>query len=168
VLAWLITKRSLVRIQLSQPGSVGRLTQAVAKTRPCEPPSFQMANPKFNQERAAQVIATADQFGDEHAARVFGISKRSVERYRARLESCPELSAVVDENRQALLARTRHWADEADSFMASCLTTMELKMPDATLGEIAHAYKTVGEMTLTRQALMIDDEPPSDPESPAA
>jgi predicted HAD superfamily phosphohydrolase len=124
---------------------------------------------RLDSERAAKVIAAADQFGIEKAARLFGISPRTVERYRARLEFDPELSGLVDNKRQELLAKTKHWAEEADEFMSEALQVMRQKLPKAELRDVVGAYKIVGELTLTRQALQIDDdEPPRDPESPEA
>ncbi len=128
-----------------------------------------MAAPRLDSERAAQVIAAADQFGVEKAAKLFGIATRTVERYRARLELDPELSVRVDNKRQELLAKTKHWAEEADEFMSEALTVMRQKLPAAELRDVVGAYKIVGELTLTRQALMIDeddDEPVRNPESP--
>jgi len=117
-----------------------------------------MAKPNVDLNRAAQAIALSDQFGDEEAARILGVCTRTIRRYRERSERDPELSRAVHDNRKELLAKTKHWAEEADEFMSEALMTMRDKLSDADLRDISTAYKVVGEMTLTRQALMIDDD----------
>lgn len=121
-----------------------------------------MPTPKVDSQRAAQIIALADQFGDKQAAKMSGVSTRTIERYRARALRDVGLAALVDSKRSELIAHTKHWADEADEFMSDALAAMRNKLAEADLRDVAGAYKIVGEMTLAREVLSIDDDESDD------
>ncbi len=56
----------------------------------------------YHPHRAARVLADAVAVGDVRAARLHGVSRRSVERYRARLVSDAELAGLVADLLRAL------------------------------------------------------------------
>jgi len=54
-----------------------------------------MARAKFNRERASRILVDAIAFGDRTAAKRWGITEKTIGRYRKRLESDRELSESV-------------------------------------------------------------------------
>jgi hypothetical protein len=129
-----------------------------------------MPSPTFNRERAAQVLVLAEQFGDARAADIAGLNPKTIGRYRKRLEADAQLSELVAEKREELLAKTKAWTAEADEFMVEALRVMRQKLPTAELRDVAGAYKIVGEMKLAREALLDggDDELDGDREGEEA
>lgn len=119
----------------------------------------------LDQERVAWILLDALALGDGSAARKWKVSRRTVERYRSRMRSEPELAAIVEEKRagtevELSALRVR--------FLRKALTRLETKVddPEASLHEIAGAVKIVGELHQVSEAL--SDERPDSPDPEAA
>jgi hypothetical protein len=115
-------------------------------------------------ERVAEILVDAYALGDAPAARKWSCSRRTVERYRARLKTDKVLAAIVQEKRE--LAE-EELATLRVRFLRKALVVLEKKITKAkaTVFEVAGAVKIVGE--LHQLALEVeDDERPSgqDPE----
>lgn len=108
-------------------------------------------------EHASDVLADAWAMGDRAAAALHGISRRTVERYRARIadDEAPDadLSALVA---QKIALRREEWGDARQTFLRRALAKLEQLLDGATAEDIpaiVGAIKIVGELELTGQAL---------------
>lgn len=115
-------------------------------------------------DRIAWVLLDAIALGDGAAARKWNVSRRTVERYRARMREDKELAALVAEKKsdaevELSAMRVR--------FMRRAIDAMERKVMagDATVYEIAGAIKVVGELHLV--ALSVEDDRSSGPDPEA-
>lgn len=114
-------------------------------------------------ERVALVLADALVLGDRPAARKWGISERTVRRYRAQSATDPALAASVREKNEGI----RHdLATLRVAFLREAIDAMRAKLKDGSLHEVAGAVKIVGELHQT--ASVVDDERPDDPEPASA
>jgi hypothetical protein len=130
-----------------------------------------MARPTFDRELAAKVLALAAKAGDEEAAKHFGISTRSIKRYRARLvEGDSQLAEAVNQKTAQLDQHARHWAEDAASFMSLAIRKLGQLVGQAgpkQMRDVTGAIKIVGELDITRKVLG-DEQPGAGAEGPAA
>lgn len=112
-------------------------------------------------ERIAWILLDALVLGDGPAARKWKCSRRSVERYRARMRIDCELAALVEEKKAGMEVELSAMRVR---FLRRALTVLEAKIQkdDATVYEIAGAVKIVGE--LHQVGLAVDDERPDGPD----
>jgi hypothetical protein len=111
---------------------------------------------RFNYDRAAAVLVEAAYYGDKAAAERNGVSVRSVENYRARLEDDIELVAIFAIKKQQF---DESWADELPGairagiqFLAKAAREADPK--DAqTIYSMAGALKILADVTLTKRVL---------------
>lgn len=115
-----------------------------------------MARPRLDRERAAQVLALAEQSSDQAAAKHFGITVRSVQRYRELLASDHELAAAFAEKNAKLEAAAGDWAEAAVDFMLTGIQKLKQLVGEAkveNLRDVTGAVKIVGELDITRKVL---------------
>ena len=103
----------------------------------------------------------ADQFGDRRAASHFGLTIRSVQRYRARARGGDDqLSQAVADKRAELNAAAGDWAVAAVAFMTAAIAKLSKLVEKAEVGQmrdVVGAIKVVGELDITRQAMTNDE-----------
>ncbi len=119
-------------------------------------------------ERVAWVLLDALVLGDGTAARKWNCSRRTVERYRARMRVDSALAALVEEKKSGMevelgALRVR--------FLRKALEKLEARIQEdgedrASVFEIAGAVKIVGE--LHQVATAVDDERLDSPDPSAA
>ncbi|MGE0792471.1 MAG: hypothetical protein AB7S26_42750, partial [Sandaracinaceae bacterium] len=108
---------------------------------------------RINRELAARVLVDAISLGDRTAADRHGISEKSVQRYRARLLTDSELSAVV----QKLGREAEHgWHFARARFLRKTLAKLESLVDAAGVEhfeQIISALKAAGELDLATEAV---------------
>lgn len=117
-----------------------------------------MAAPNLNLERVAVIIVDAFALGDATAAAKWKISKRTVERYRARMTTDRELSRLVTEKKKAVEA---DWSAARVRFLRKTISKLEALVDQAgpeQIREVAGAIKIVGELEVVSSTL--DGEQP--------
>lgn len=117
-----------------------------------------MAASNFDIERAAIILVDAFALGDATAAAKWKISKRTVERYRARMATDTQLSALVAEKKKAAEA---DWSASRVRFLRKAIAKLETLVDMATpeqIREVAGAIKIVGELEVVSSTL--DGEQP--------
>lgn len=88
---------------------------------------------KLDKSRAAEILVDAIYLGDDRAADKWGVTSRTIRRYRDRCAADPELSAFVQQKRSVNEA---NWAPE----LARALKV--------TIRKLAHFVETVDNPTL--------------------
>jgi len=124
----------------------------------------------IKREIAARVVALATEIGDVEAAKHFGISARTVARYRAKLAEDTELSALVAEKTKEFAAVSEGWAEQACRFMSSAIDKLNTLVQQAgpeQMRDVVGAIKIVGELEITRKVLG-GEQPSSDSEGAEA
>lgn len=130
-----------------------------------------MARPHFDRELAAKVLALAAKAGDAKAAKHFGISVRSVKRYRAKMLADTELAQVVTLKVSEFEAHSKGWAEEAAAFMSQAIKKLGQLVAEAKpeqMRDVVGAIKIVGELDITRTVMGSDEQPGTDSEDPKA
>lgn len=119
----------------------------------------------IDNDRIAWVLLDAIALGDGPAARKWGITRRTVERYRALAKTDHELSDLVAEKR---LVAEAELSTLRVRFLRRALCRLEKKIMRraTTVLEIAAAVKIVGELHQVSEALT--DERPDGPDPDAA
>lgn len=127
-----------------------------------------MAAPNFNTERAATILVEAMFASDSDVADRWGVSVRSIQRYRSRLLEDTQLSALVALKKQLFC---RAWVDDAAEVIKVAALETKRRMKTAkteddakVIHAIAGAAKIFGELNITYTAL---NEPAIDIESRA-
>lgn len=112
---------------------------------------------KIPDETIAQILAETDLYTDERVASRWGLSVRTIERYRQRLRTDPVLAGIVGEKRRKLTAA---WVDNATKFLVVALRELEERCKTAkskedaeVLRAIADSLKIVGELKLENEVL---------------
>jgi hypothetical protein len=112
----------------------------------------------MNREQVAQILVEALYSGDHETARRFGISIRTLQRYRRRLHTDPELSQIVALKKAAF---EREWAEDATQaireavrFLQRAATQADPSDPNA-IHAVAGALKILAEVSLTREVLSV-------------
>lgn len=111
----------------------------------------------FNRQRAARILVDAFALGDKTAADKHGVSEKSVQRYRQRLEEDGQLSALV----RRLQARAhRDWSASRLNFLRGGIDKLNALVAEADVSQIrdvAEAVKVVGELQVASDALNVGD-----------
>lgn len=108
---------------------------------------------RFNRERAARVLVDAITLGDRTAADRHQVTEKTVQRYRARLLTDPELSRIVQEKGRVA---EHGWHFARAQFLRRTLAKLEALVDDASKNEFEHvinALKAAGELDLATEAL---------------
>jgi|WetSurMetagenome_2_1015567.scaffolds.fasta_scaffold1303646_1 hypothetical protein len=113
-----------------------------------------MATPVFNRERAARVLVDAIAFGDRTACRTWKITARTLGRYRARLSSDPELSALVHSKGEKA---DRDWAQARLQSLRKALAKADELVAKASkpehLGDVTEHIRVIGELDIAAKVL---------------
>jgi transposase-like protein len=114
---------------------------------------------KPDHHELASWLSHAATFGVKEAARKFGCSERTIERWRARIANgeLPEVAALVAEQKRQAQERCNDLLTE--TYEAS-LRRMQEVLPNASPRDVIEAVKTLGELRITRGVLGADDEQP--------
>jgi len=118
----------------------------------------------------AVILAHADRHGDKATQKQFGISRRTLQRYREAIRAgrAPELAQLVTDQKKAALQRC---SDLLSETYEMALKQLQTTLPSATVREAVGAVKILGELRLTSKGLGLDDKQPGDSgegESPQA
>jgi hypothetical protein len=117
-------------------------------------------------ERVAEILVDAYAIGDGPAARKWMTSKRTIQRYRARVKTDADLAALV-------LQKRGETEEELSvlrvQFLRRALVVLErkIKKRSATVHEVAGAVKIVGELHQVAEVLDAGDDEP-DPDAQGA
>ena len=95
----------------------------------------------------------AAQFGDQYACDVMRISLRTLQRYRERAPSDPDVAEALMEHKAVYAHHTAEWASAASAFLHEALAQMRAKLAGAELKDVAAALKIVGELAIAREVL---------------
>lgn len=112
--------------------------------------------PSFNCERAAIILVEAAFFGDKPTARKFGVTTRTIQNYRQRLEEDDELSAFFTIKKQRF---EDEWADELPAAIRASIRFLARAAQEANpmdpnvIHSVAGALKILADVTLTKQVL---------------
>lgn len=115
-----------------------------------------MAAPVFDRAKAVRALVDAIQFGDAQACAKNGIALRTLQSYRAKLSSDPELARA-----RAKFASTEShgWAIDRHRFLRAAtkkLTTMvEMAEPDQ-IRDVSEAIERIGNIDIAMHALLGD------------
>lgn len=112
--------------------------------------------PAFNYDLASSALVDAAYMGDKGAAEKYGVTTRTVRRWRDRLDTDAHLSSFVREKK---ILTDQEWASELPSairasirFVRESAKESKLGSPDATK-VVADALKILAEVALTREIL---------------
>lgn len=111
--------------------------------------------PKFDRETAARIIAEAVVGGDKATCSKHGLSERTLQRWRKRLEGDAVLAAHVADKKAIVEA---DWADALPGAIRECINFIAVRVPqlDSTpeaLHAVAGAMKLLTETGLQKQML---------------
>ena len=116
-----------------------------------------MAPPKRDNARAARALVDAALLGDATACAKHEITSRTLQRYRAALDSDEELSAFYAQLSRAVT--TQNWATELNITLVTLvrkLGTMTRDLPGSTaenISAVTGAVKVLSEIAITREVL---------------
>jgi hypothetical protein len=111
-----------------------------------------LAGVKIDDVRLSSALAAATQIGTEAAARQFGMSSRTLRRYRGKM-AAGSRTDLTDSVRSATLNFAEKNLDLLDQAFASALSRLIKLAPDAKFGEITDAVARLGELKTTRDVL---------------
>lgn len=113
---------------------------------------------QFSYEKTASVLAETEYSDDTSVSKRWGISERTIKRWRAKALLDEKLSLLVNQ-KKALLAQS--WQEDASKCMKIALTKLtELIKHDGDpkqIHAIAGAIKIVGELKLGYEVLTTDE-----------
>jgi hypothetical protein len=108
----------------------------------------------FNQDRAAKALADAILMGDRAAAEKYGVSCKSLELWRTRLETDADFRAHFQAARQA---KDEAWSSDLPAALTSCINFLKeagqqasRSDPDA-IAAISNALATLADIALTQK-----------------
>lgn len=120
-------------------------------------------------EEAATILAYAKRHGAAKAAMQYGVSKRTIQRYRTRLKSGTDQDlADLVAQKEAEVARRN--SDELSDTFHAVLREVRLRLKSMSHAEVTSALATVGELQVAILVLNDgeDERAPIDWEGPAA
>lgn len=111
---------------------------------------------RLDYDRVASVLVEAAFFGDSQAANRWGITERTVRRYRSKMGDDDELSSIVQVKKENF---EQNWAEEipaairsATRFLMTASVEADPKDPQA-IHAVAGAMKIMAEVGLTKEIL---------------
>jgi len=111
-----------------------------------------------NRERVAQILVEALHNGDSEASRKFGVSIRTLQRYRRRLHTDRELSQIVALKKTAF---EQMWLEDATQAIREAIRFLQRAAVEAdptdpnAIHAVAGALKILAEVSLTREVLSV-------------
>ena len=121
-----------------------------------------MPKPELDKHRAARILAEAALTSDGQAADKYGVTTRTVRRYREALFEDTELSALFMNLLRA--AETQNWLSQLDATMLALLKKitggLELVSPEdiGDLARLAEIMDTLAEIRLSRDMYGVDEK----------
>lgn len=110
----------------------------------------------FNYERAASALVDATLMGDRGAAEKYGVSVKSIEGWRSRLNSDELLREFFLKKKDE---QDKAWANDIPAAIAACVSYLKSAAqqvsptdPDA-IHSIAGALKIMSEVSMTREVI---------------
>jgi len=107
----------------------------------------------IDRDRLSCILAEDAIHGYRAACARHGVTQRTLQRYRKKLDDDEELSASVAVKKAAIL---KEWEGEAIRFMHRCLAKMAQLIDEATVKDLRNvngAAKVVGEMLVAKGVL---------------
>lgn len=109
----------------------------------------------FNTGRAAMVLCDAMIMGDRKAAEKWGITQRTVQKYRHRLENDEQLRTLTNKYRQQ---QTEKWLEDIPVAMSAMIdyftrAAQELSPQSATAADIVAAFEAIADIQLTQKVI---------------
>ena len=114
-----------------------------------------MADPRFDHDKAARIVAEAVAIGDKAACAKHHIALRTLQSYRKRLESDPQLAQACADKKAIVEA---DWAARLPGALAACVDWIhdnlpKLKAKPESLHAVAGAMKLLADTGLQKQLL---------------
>lgn len=113
---------------------------------------------RFNAERAARILSDAIDTTDVLAATKHGVTTRTIENYRVRLETDPSFAALVSKLRKA---SETQWQGERILALRTTMSKMvELVKGAETIADlpaVTQAARVLGELQIASEALDVSD-----------
>lgn len=109
----------------------------------------------FNRERAATILVEAAYFGDQPTSDKWGVSIRSIQRWRERIDTDPKLAVLVA-SKKALLEGA--WADELGGAIVAGIAYLkkapsELPVSPEGIHAVAGSVKLLSTIETTKRML---------------
>ena len=105
--------------------------------------------------RVALILADASVLGDEMTAKKWGVSRRTVKRYRALAKRDSAIGQLTRERQTEDIVSLSIMRVE---YMRAALEAMRSKLDAATLYEVAGSMKIVGELHTVAEAMAEQDD----------
>ena len=119
-----------------------------------------MAAPKRDNALAARALVDAALFGEATACDKHKITLRTLQRYRAALDTDPELSQMYTQLSRETTAR--NWADELDATLSAGIrkikSLIEKTTDPASLGAVTEAVKSLATIAITKEVLGAEND----------
>lgn len=115
-----------------------------------------MARKKFSEDQIAQILVEAAYRGDSETAVKYGISQRTLYRWRDLADKSPTLAQLFGKKKDAF---ERGWADEAAGALKATVEFLKeaaqkaSKTDPAVIHAVAGAAKIISELLITREVL---------------
>lgn len=112
--------------------------------------------PTFNYERASSALVESAYYGDPYAAKRFGVSTRSIVRWRNRMDTDDDLAALVVIKKEQF---AKSWSDELPAAIRASIralkdAALKLEMTDtASVKVIADSLHRLTEIAMTKDVL---------------
>ena len=119
-----------------------------------------MATPKRDNPLAARALVDAALFSEATACDKHKITLRTLQRYRAALDTDLELSQMYAQLSREMTAR--NWADELDAALSAGIrkikTLIEQTTDPASLGAVTEAVKSLATIAITKEVLGAEND----------
>lgn len=115
----------------------------------------------LDNDKVSAALAMETTSGAKAACEAFGLSRRSLQRYKAFAKQHPdsELAKAVTSARRRALRRVD---DLLTQTWESFLHRLQELVPKASMAEVIEGAKVIGELRITQEALGVDDHQPKD------
>lgn len=122
-----------------------------------------VGRPPESRQEMVQALVEAAMIGDRAAATKYGVSLRTLQRYRQALQSDPSFGALFERTANTLL--TRPWADDLnDALKRTVAKMLELVEKQPALPEsleaVVKAFAAMSELELAREVLGASNRQP--------
>ena len=121
----------------------------------------QSGNHGLDPEKVAAALAVEVTSGAKAAAEAFGLSVRSIRRYKAFVAAHPDAPLAVAV-RGARARALRRVDDLLTQTWEAFLHRLQELLPKATMAETVEGAKVIGELRITQEALGVDDHSSKD------
>lgn len=105
-------------------------------------------------ELVAQILVESDILGHEEAAKRYGVSKRTIERYSSERRADPDVAELVAQKRKRLAG---DWIERTDKARKALLDAIVGKIDGGELRDLVGAAKIVHEMNVSERLIGLED-----------